>query len=1382
MSPPSRNFAPSNMTRAQIADLHLSWLQALPGDGPFLTIPVLTDAFPLGLDPTTPERAARFKASYNTLRAATGAPKDSARNDFIRIVATDILDWGTHHDETSESTQRFAYSNTAFGTTTRPAFVLWPCAAPDAEPDTVPNMLGFIWPHNTVLNRRLMDGWASTPIDRVAATLRHHNIPLGIVTSGRWWAIVWAPRGTATGHVLCDTHAMLDDRQLLDAFTSLLSRRRHLAVADNETLPALLGRALQSQEDLTENLSIQVRRAVEMLVDAVGHCDKAADGASLEGVAADHVYEGAVTVVMRLVFMLAAEERQLLPGDDDFYTSNYGIAGLADRLIEQANNVGEDVLARQGEAFPQVLATTRVVHDGVRHQTLNIKGYGGSVFDPNKYAWLEGRQPGGPGKPVHVDDRTMLHILKGLTRWQGRKLAYRTLDVEQIGYVYEGLLDHTAVKSDTPYLGLRGSKEPELTLDQIEAQAARGHTVLHKWLKDQTGMTVAQLKRALDAPTPDGDTKRRLTNACGGDPALADRIAPYLGLVRLDERTGDPLVFIPGDWFVTASSARSDAGSYYTPRSLAEEVVKHTLDGLVYDPGPLDTLTEDDWRIVTPQTIANLKIADIAMGSGAFLVAADRYLADRLIEAITAHPLDALDDPALAELARITRATETTDAHQVDSDADEATTYARRLIAARCLYGADINPTAVEMAKLSLWLATAAKDQPFGFLDHHLTAGDTLLGLTNVKQLEHVHSEPARGANLHSSTLYDQTAHIRAALQQAIGHRKAIESIRVSDLRDVEQQQSMLAAANTGLADLSLLADAITAETFAAAQDCNRSLDNRMTTLGTDGGRLLDNGTPEAVKDVIRQRFRHLADAMNDARPKGSFERLPTQWIVRFPEVFMHDVSAGFDAIIGNPPFLGGLRITEALGDDYNTMLASTFPPFSKRVDLCAFFFRRAAALINIHGRAGLIATNSISQGTTRRGGLDVLLAADWTIFRARSDFPWPTSVSVVVSLVYFCRDTVSTKVVLNGLQVTAIDSLLLPAQIASGDLPLGLAANKKRSFLGSVLWGAGFYLEPQSAHAMLNADPRNAEVVKRAIGGVDFNEALDLEGLERWVIDFGERDLAEVESYLMPFTHLRDSGLMTQRLAYDPKKYQRINPRWWRHFHARMDLYRYIRETGVSHLAGRARVSDVHIVDLVPVAGRVMLDTMSLFLTDDVREIGLLQSSFHEAWARRYASTLGSGMRYGAANCFANFPFPDDLSQLERSARSMLAVRSRVRTDLGVGNKGLYQLYNSQTCEKRSILEVREAMVELDAAVGASYGFSLSEADYGFFPLGSGVKFTVNAEVMGAMVRELLALNHVRYADEVARGLHGKQTSVLKKPSKTKSVKAVDSDALLFE
>ena len=1158
---PRRGFAAPRRTTAQIAEEHLTWLQSLPGDGPFLTVPVLCEKMSQGLEPTETEAAADFKYRYSEYRVATARDRDLTRDAFIRTVVMDVLGWNDFFDDSQATCERFAYSTKAFDVTTTPAFALWPMPASDAAEtadqgsDTVlPELLGFVWTHDTVLTKRLDDGWSTTPIDRAASALRHHNVPLGLITNGRYWVLLWAPRGSATGWVLFDTHAMLDDRQQLDAFTTLASRRRFLAVAADETLPALLKAALASQEELTESLSVHVRQAVEMLVDAIGAADLDSGGTVLAGVDADELYEGAVTVVMRLVFLLAAEERRLLPGDDDFYIANYGIAGLADRLIDTGQAAGEDLLARQASAFPQILAATRLVHDGVRHPRLSIKGYGGSVFDPDRYPWLEGRQPGGPGVPPRVDDRTMLHIFTGLTRWQGRRLAYRTLDVEQIGYVYEGLLDHTAVRADTTFLGLTGKKEPEVSLVELEAQQKRGDTAFAKWLKDATGLTLAQIKKALAADiSADQATVAVLEAACGNDAELAARITTFVGLLRTDERTGRHIVIPTGAWFVTSSSARSDAGSYYTPRSLAEEVVSHTLDALVYQPGPLQTLDEEQWRVVKPELILGLKVADIAMGSGAFLVAADRYLAERLLEALAAHGTDSVTDPALLDLAATVAEVSKRDSQQIDTDADEATVAARRLVATRCLYGVDINPMAVEMAKLSLWLATAAKDYPFGFLDHHLATGDSLLGLTDVKQLEYVHTRPDVGAGLHGQTLYNQTAHIRSALQRAIGQRRAIETMRVHDLRDIEQQQALLAAADRDLADLELLADAITAAAFAAAQDKNKSLNQRMLSVGSDGGRLLADTTPEPDKDQIRSDFRDSLTKLDEARPEGAFHRHPTQWVIRFPEVFMSAEKPGFDAVIGNPPYLGGKKISGSMGGDFRSYLVSDIAHGrTGNADLVVYFLLRATTLIR--SRLGLLTTNTVGQGESREVGLDFLLENGSTIFRAVRSAKWPSmSASLEYSQVYLSVDPfIGEPSTLDGNAVHGISSALRIASRVPGK-PMRLKACEGIAFQGSNINGIGFTLSEADAKVMIKADPQNTRVLFPYLNGKDLNSS-PIQTPSRWIVNFGDMSSEEACTYKDPWLHVVNFVKPVRDLL--PNYKARVRDAWWKFEHQARPLY----------------------------------------------------------------------------------------------------------------------------------------------------------------------------------------------------------------------------------
>ena len=185
--------------------------------------------------------------------------------------------------------------------------------------------------------------------------------------------------------------------------------------------------------------------------------------------------------MMRLVFLFFAEERDLLPITNPIYRENYAVATLHDQLREAADRLGEEVLERRYDAFPRLLAGFRAVHGGIAHDLAALPAYGGDLFDPERFPFLEGRAPGSdwrstPARPCPIHNRTVLHLLGALQFLEmkapgggreKRRLSFRALDIEQIGHVYEGLLDHTARRSTEIVLGLDGKEEPEVALSEV---------------------------------------------------------------------------------------------------------------------------------------------------------------------------------------------------------------------------------------------------------------------------------------------------------------------------------------------------------------------------------------------------------------------------------------------------------------------------------------------------------------------------------------------------------------------------------------------------------------------------------------------------------------------------------------------------------------------------------------------------------------------------------------------------------------------------------------------------------------------------------------------------------------------------------------------------
>ncbi len=227
-----------------------------------------------------------------------------------------------------------------------------------------------------------------------------------------------------------------------------------------------------------------MRKAVEVLIQALDRINIDQQGRLLQGVSEKVLYESALAVMMRLVFLFSAEERGLLLLGDALYDRHYAISTLRELLREVADSHGEEILERRHDAWSRLLATFRAVYGGIAHESLRLPAYGGSLFDPDRFPFLEGRPRGpswrdAPAYPLPVNNRTVLHLLEALQLLkvkvpgrpaETRRLSFSGLDIEQIGHVYEGLLDHTAVRADGVTLGLSGAKngEREIALAVLE--------------------------------------------------------------------------------------------------------------------------------------------------------------------------------------------------------------------------------------------------------------------------------------------------------------------------------------------------------------------------------------------------------------------------------------------------------------------------------------------------------------------------------------------------------------------------------------------------------------------------------------------------------------------------------------------------------------------------------------------------------------------------------------------------------------------------------------------------------------------------------------------------------------------------------------------------
>ncbi len=573
-----------------VARHHAEWLSLVETSGPFLSMPVLLRTFPQELDKADTDHTRALRLAHEEWdESQERQPNPAFHTAWVRFVLTQTLDLPAEVlAEGSRMPAGLRVTVAEHGEVLTPDLVV---VNPDGTSDAgKPRFLVQVYPVSQDLRRAVAASrWKVSPETRMVELLRGTDVRLGLVTNGEHWMLVSARPNELAGFASWYAALWLEEPLTLRAFRSLLGVHRFFSVAESETLEALLAESAADQQEVTDQLGWQVRQAVELLVAALDRSDRDHGRALLHDVPDARLYEAAVTVMMRLVFLFAAEERGLLLLGDPLYDQHYAVSTLRAQLRETADQHGEEVVEQRIDAWCRLLATFRAVHAGMRHDRLTLAAYGGSLFDPDRFPFLEGRAERTswrtvPAASLPVNNRTVLHLLEALQMLEvrlpgggpteARRLSFRALDIEQMGHVYEGLLDHTAARAGTPVIGLIGTRqgEAEVPLDSLERLCADAGAKFLEFLSEKTGRQPATIRRALTYE-PVGEDVHRLLVACDNDERLERRVRPFAGLVREDTR-GYPVVIPPGSVYVTRGSDRRTSGTHYTPRSLTEPIVR----------------------------------------------------------------------------------------------------------------------------------------------------------------------------------------------------------------------------------------------------------------------------------------------------------------------------------------------------------------------------------------------------------------------------------------------------------------------------------------------------------------------------------------------------------------------------------------------------------------------------------------------------------------------------------------------------------------------------------------------------------------------------------------------------------------------------------------
>jgi hypothetical protein len=1092
---------------------------------------------------------------------------------------------------------------------------------------------------------------------RMERLLRQTGVSAGLIFNGRIMRLVSAPRGESSGWVdfkVADM-AQTAGRPISTALRLLLSEQTLLALPRQKRLAALLSDSRKFQNEVSERLAEQVLHALYELLRGFQAADDASKGELLGETLGEHpdeVYRALLTVILRLVFLLYAEERDMLP-EDEAFLRYYSVAGLHERLREDAA-LYPDTMDQRFSAWPQLLVLFRMIHDGAESGPMRLPRRHGVLFDPDRFPFLEGR-PAAGGRQLHeriepplVSDGTIYRALEKLLVLDGERISYRALDVEEIGSVYQGMMGFRLETATGRSVAVKAQKKwsAPTTVD-LDALLEVKATERKKWLEERTD--------------------RRLTETVAGPVKDAKRIDDlHAALLPVVDRDATPDLVPQGAMVLQPSEERRRSGSHYTPRALTEPIVRTTLQPI------LARLCGPKGRPPRPEQILDLKVCDPTMGSGAFLVEACRQLGDALIEAWRAQG----GLPA------------------IPPDEDELV-YARRLVAQRCIYGVDRNPVAVDLAKVSLWLGTLAKDHPLTFVDHALRHGDSLVGLSRAR-IEAFHWDA--GAPRFQAGI--ETLKVREHLARVSGLRATIrnagESVSDRTLRDLwDEAQTEISAAR-------LLGDMAVTAFF--------------------------EGKNEKERESKRAQYAKAIVAGTSARHRPEIEErrfaepplVPFHWDLEFPEVFDR-ANPGFDLVVGNPPFVAKNTIANALGAVYREWLTNV-PYTNGKSDLVAFFFRRAFDVLRGGGALGLVATKTIAEGDTRAAGLGPLCVhLDGHIYAARTRARWPGVASVQISVVHILKGEQPLNCWLNGREVDRITAYLFHA--GRSDEPARLASNADLSFQGCNISGQGFLFADDTEGAspvsvlegIASRNPSVREVVFPYLGGADINSSPRIES-GRHVIAFGRRPLDECRDKWPELVDIVQRLVRPDRESR-PKNEQQayLAARWWQWHTDRPTMQRAVAHLGRA-LAGAQTTARFAFV-FVPKT-TVCGHALNVFALETFSAFAAMQCRVHEEWTRFFSSSLEDRLRYTPTDCFETFPFPRgyaDAPAIEVAGKAYYDYRAALMVRNVEGLTKTYNRFNDPDERDAGILKLRELHAAMDRSVLDAYGWKDIKTDCEF-------------------------------------------------------------------
>ncbi len=1137
--------------------------------------------------------------------------------------------------------------------------------------------------------------WQATPQERFERLLRETQVPIGLLVNGREVRLVYAPKGETSGYLTFPVKAMSETtgRLIFGAFRELLSSERLFTAATEQWLPTILSDSRKAQAEVSTALAQQVLSALYELLRGFQTANAKSHGKLLDEVLEqepNRVYRGLLTVLLRLVFLKFAEERDLLSRHGTFL-HHYSVAGLFDRLREDYAQFVDTMDQRYG-AWAQLLVLFRLTYDGCdftgEDGRLHLPPRHGYLFDPDRFPFLEAREMGStrqPGETIQaplVSDLVVYRVLEKLLILDGERIAYRGLDVEQIGSIYESMMGFS----------LHVAAGPTVAIKSVKAHGAPACVNLEELLALPGAKRKEWLQKATDQKLT-GKADEALKTAASLED-LAAALAPKIDPAASPNRRAMPA----GSLILQPSPERRRSGSHYTPRSLTSRIVSKTLQPILQRLG----------NYPKPEQILALKILDPAVGSGAFLVEACRTLAELLVMAWRAH--DCL--PKLPP-------------------GEEPLTHARRLVAQHCLYGVDRNPMAVDLAKLSLWLVTLAEDHPFTFLDHAIRHGDSLVGY---------HPEEFGAllfGNNPSGDSFGVQRRIKASVEQAKGARKLIQE--APDDEAEETLQGYLRIFQDAVEDLRLIGDALVHTFFLSEKPKDRAKRREQTWVA-----LQSHPTSDALREVM-------TPLSHGLRTLGVH---PFHWHLEFPEVFYRENPgfdaivgnppfAGKNTIAdGNAPaYLPWLLSLHPESHGNADIVAHFFrSAYTLLRHQGAFGFIATNTISQGDTRNTGLRWIRKNQGT--------IFSAT-----RRVPWPGAAAVVVSVVHVHkgplagpFDLDGRQMPLITAYLFHTGPDED--PARLEAnagksfqGSIVLGMGFTFDDTDTKGVASGLA------EMERLIAQTPKNAEQIFPYIGGEEVNGDPEHRH-HRYVINFedfplGRREFSPswglsaekqkreyLSSGLVPLDYREPVAEDWPELLEIVK--QKVKPGrleqnrevrakyWWQFAERAPALYTAICELP-RVLVTNAQASSHHCLTFFSLPC-VYANSLNVFPIATWSAFCVLQSNLHEIWARFFSSSLEERLRYNPSDCFDTFPFPPDFEShpaLETAGEACYTFRADLMVRTGLGLTKTYNRFHDPEERDPDIQRLRDLHRAMDEAVLEAYGWSdlLPELEYGFYP-----------------------------------------------------------------